>query len=645
MGRKSEARSAVAVKEGNAAPGDEDYELLYSKDYVAIHPSWNERINGQLRLIKQGFSVFMSWMPSSDPGRKQRGPSFERDRSLYTIRAVALEEMKSIRRHTPPFGWQYIIVVLNSGLAFPPLYFHNGGVREFLGTLREYSQLGRAGDDPNVYLVNDIQDPLQKSLSSLELADVPRASLMPISRATKTEIMEDKPQRSEDDSTSNDNVQRPPRHRDPNFSLQVLEKFSMVTKFARDTTTQLMNGLETLNVENAKRPSTLTMEAVPERIVSFQEAAATSEQGENGEASTNVGSFELVDGTQEDELPDIMAAREPPLGKSEWNSFLDGEGRVTNPNELKKRIFRGGVEPSMRPLVWKFLLEFFSFDSTSKERDALLVKRREEYRVLKAQWQAKRFSKFRERKSRIEKDVVRTDRATEFYGGDDNPNVDMLRDILITYSFYNFDLGYCQGMSDLLSPILFVMRDEEEAFWSFASLMERLGPNFHRDQNGMHSQLLALSKLVQLLDPPLQEYFGQVECLNYFFCFRWILIQFKREFVYDDVLALWEVLWTRHMSEHFHLYICVALLKRHRRKIMDEHMVFDTLLKFINELSGHINLVSTLHGAETLCRLAGDAGAACIPPGTPPALSRDPGAACIIPPGTPPALLVAPAQS
>lgn len=58
--------------------------------------------------------------------------------------------------------------------------------------------------------------------------------------------------------------------------------------------------------------------------------------------------------------------------------------------------------------------------------------------------QAKKFAKFRERKSRVDKDVVRTDRTLPFYEGDENPNVEKLRDILITYSFYNFDLGYCQ---------------------------------------------------------------------------------------------------------------------------------------------------------------------------------------------------------
>jgi hypothetical protein len=50
-------------------------------------------------------------------------------------------------------------------------------------------------------------------------------------------------------------------------------------------------------------------------------------------------------------------------------------------------------------------------------------------------------------------------------------------------------------MSDFLAPILYVMEDESESFWCFAALMERLGANFNRDQNGMHAQLLALSKV------------------------------------------------------------------------------------------------------------------------------------------------------
>lgn len=54
-------------------------------------------------------------------------------------------------------------------------------------------------------------------------------------------------------------------------------------------------------------------------------------------------------------------------------------------------------------------------------------------------------------------------------------------------------------------------------------------------------------------------------------------------------------------------------------------MDFDTLLKFINELSGRIDLDAILRDAEALCICAGETGAACIPPGTPPSLPVDNG--------------------
>lgn len=95
---------------------------------------------------------------------------------------------------------------------------------------------------------------------------------------------------------------------------------------------------------------------------------------------------------------------------------------------------------------------------------------------------------------------------------------------------------------------------------------------------------------------------------------------FCREFEYEEVMRLWEVLWTHYLSEHLHLYMCVAILKRYRQKIMGEEMDFDTLLKFINELSGRIRLGDTLRDAEALCVCAGENGEACIPPGTPPSL-------------------------
>ena len=46
------------------------------------------------------------------------------------------------------------------------------------------------------------------------------------------------------------------------------------------------------------------------------------------------------------------------------------------------------------------------------------------------------------------------------------------RNILLNYATYNSEVGYNQGMSDLLAPVLAIVQDEVDAFWCFVGLME-----------------------------------------------------------------------------------------------------------------------------------------------------------------------------
>lgn len=73
----------------------------------------------------------------------------------------------------------------------------------------------------------------------------------------------------------------------------------------------------------------------------------------------------------------------------------------------------------------------------------------------------------------IEKDVVRTDRGNPYFSGDDNPNIEVMKNILLNYAYYNAGLSYTQGMSDLLAPVLCEIKNESETFWCFVGLMQR----------------------------------------------------------------------------------------------------------------------------------------------------------------------------
>lgn len=46
------------------------------------------------------------------------------------------------------------------------------------------------------------------------------------------------------------------------------------------------------------------------------------------------------------------------------------------------------------------------------------------------------------------------------------------RNILLNYATYNPEVGYNQGMSDLLASVLAIVQDELDAFWCFVGLME-----------------------------------------------------------------------------------------------------------------------------------------------------------------------------
>ncbi|XP_073291019.1 GTPase-activating protein gyp7-like, partial [Primulina huaijiensis] len=313
----------------------EEGEILYSKDNVAIHPTRNasERIRGRLKMIKQGNSVFMTWVPYK--GQSSKGRLSEQDKNLYSIKAVPFSDIRSIRRHTPTLAWQYVIIVMSSGLAFPPLYFYSGGVRQFLATIKQHVFLVRSAEDANVFLVNDFQNPLQRTLSSLEL---PRA--VPVSSVTSPTLLANELPSSDDhekDASNksfgssfreNDRLRR--KHHDParDLSIQVLEKFSLVTRFARETTSQLfrdghIDGFfpieERKGDQSSKEyhPSTSDdSEKVPEVSVSSdpREKTFSRKQSFGEEAATNVGIFELINVKEVDKLSLVWGKpRQPPL--------------------------------------------------------------------------------------------------------------------------------------------------------------------------------------------------------------------------------------------------------------------------------------------------------------------------------------------
>ncbi|KAJ6455667.1 rab-GTPase-TBC domain-containing protein [Mycena sanguinolenta] len=378
-----------------------------------------------------------------------------------------------------------------------------------------------------------------------------------------------------------------------------------------------------------------------ERARRREAQAMPSSSSATAEETSSLGIFELLHSTSN--LPTPRTSRDPehPVDEKTWGGWFGEDGRPTVRFEhMKREVFRRGIDPegTLRQRMWPFVLGVFEWDATDTERAEKWEEKRKLYHTTKDEWcgvpEVFDRADTVEERHRIDVDCRRTDRTQPLFStpqstpsgevndekerakrystispqisdigaqSPTNEHIDRMAGILLTYNFFEKELGYVQGMSDMCAPIYVVMdADEELTFWCFVEFMNRMKQNFLRDQSGMKKQLLALQELIEVMDPELYRHLEKTDGLNLFFCFRWVLIAFKREFSFSDVLGLWEVLWSDYYSNDFVLFVALAVLESHRDVILRYLVEFDEILKYCNELSMTIELNSTLAQAEVL---------------------------------------------
>ncbi|CAG7826966.1 unnamed protein product, partial [Allacma fusca] len=201
---------------------------------------------------------------------------------------------------------------------------------------------------------------------------------------------------------------------------------------------------------------------------------------------------------------------------------------------------------------------------------------------------------------RIDKDVKRCDRNYWYFT---EGNLDKLRNVMCTYVWEHMDIGYVQGMCDLAAPLLVILDDEAEAYGCFRRLMERMSANFPTGGGAMDAHFANMRSLLQVLDHDLFALIRQNgDYTHFYFCYRWFLLDFKREFCYDDVFLVWETIWAARQvtSSDYVLFLALALLNYYRDIILSNSMDFTDIIKFFNEMAERHDAKIILQIARTL---------------------------------------------
>ncbi|XP_078599807.1 small G protein signaling modulator 2-like isoform X14 [Branchiostoma floridae x Branchiostoma japonicum] len=200
---------------------------------------------------------------------------------------------------------------------------------------------------------------------------------------------------------------------------------------------------------------------------------------------------------------------------------------------------------------------------------------------------------------RIDKDVARCDRNYPYFT---TINLEKLRNIMCTYVWEHMEVGYVQGMCDLAAPLLVILDDEAKTYSCFCQLMKRMSQNFPHG-GAMDTHFANMRSLIQILDSEMFELMHQNgDYTHFYFCYRWFLLDFKRELLYEDVFSVWETIWTARplASEHFVLFIALALVEYYRDIILDNSMDFTDIIKFFNEMAERHDAKAVLKRAREL---------------------------------------------
>lgn len=197
----------------------------------------------------------------------------------------------------------------------------------------------------------------------------------------------------------------------------------------------------------------------------------------------------------------------------------------------------------------------------------------------------------------------------------------MMLDVLFIFCKLNPDIGYRQGMHEVLAPILWVverdaidsqsvergnsngtsgslLRDmfderfiEHDTFTLFGLVMRNAkffyAPGDADSGTQNDSPMLIRSKrifeeLLPRADPTLAAHLKKIDIVPQIFLMRWIRLLFGREFPFNEVLIMWDMIFAKDSSLDLVDLICVAMLLRIRWDLIgaDTNTAFTLLLRY-----------------------------------------------------------------
>lgn len=213
-----------------------------------------------------------------------------------------------------------------------------------------------------------------------------------------------------------------------------------------------------------------------------------------------------------------------------WLKMLNKWDEKSALSKLHKRVYKG-IPDCLRARVWSKLLNLERVMKDSKNQNKY-----QEMLDLAREWGTEA--------RQIDSDVNRQFREHTFYRERYSIKQKSLFNVLVAYSMYNSEVGYCQGMSGLAGVLLMYM-NEEEAFWALSILLSDKKYAMH----GLFIEgfpkltrfLAHHDKIIAKFIPKLKKHFDQYNLDSILYSLKWFFVVFIERIPFSLCLRVWDI--------------------------------------------------------------------------------------------------------
>lgn len=166
---------------------------------------------------------------------------------------------------------------------------------------------------------------------------------------------------------------------------------------------------------------------------------------------------------------------------------------------------------------------------------------------------------------------------------------DVLERILYIYAKLNRDVGYIQGMNEIISPIYYCYsldktcdldNIEADTFWSFSALMEDIKKYFininNKEKGGICDKINLFEIMVSKIQKDIFIKFQNNNIRIFHFAFRWINLFFSQQFILPDLIRIWDTIFCEEDRYYFVYYFGLAILEYKKNGLL-RNKFYDTL--------------------------------------------------------------------